>query len=522
MSINHIIDKDIIPKFDLYAKSINLDPVDGIIDPLKFKASNNDVINFSSLPSYGAPSERLTSNGDGTCSWVAGTGTSGIEYGGSIPVTTGQIATYSAPDGSLVDKTTYTESELFLKDGSRQMTGSLNMSGNSIDNNLILNTATIQPNPIFDPVNLNIQADNTNIFTTKLSVEGPLNAWDFFVDGTTPQPEVRLNLLDLNMNTRNILGAKDIDCTTIQGNTGDLDVQSNLNMLGNTLKVDNIQSQLGPGDILFASNINLFSRDIKFGGSCQVTSFEPTDLKQSEIDCNAHLDFDSTFDIRGVKDLSTTNIDAQTTSTNILNGGLSPDITVNSNLDLNGTKEIKGVTNLEVSTINSITPVGGLYCGISDGVVINQASGVTDLLPSSSVGSLSIPANGFKVGDAYHLVIAGIFPDESKGDDVEIEIKQNGTVIGSVTLEYENFDTVESNFELEADFVIRSVGVTGSLASNIDFTFNKKVTKDFKGTRTTSITTINTTTASSLTVTATVTGASSSIQSRLAYLRKQY
>ena len=151
------------------------------------------------------------------------------------------------------------------------------------------------------------------------------------------------------------------------------------------------------------------------------------------------------------------------------------DITITSNIDMSG-------NNIDVNSINGITPVGGLYSGISNGVVINQASGVTDLLPTSSVGSLSIPADGFQVGDAYHLVVAGIFPDEKKDDDVEIVIKQNGTVIGSVTLDYEDGDIVESNFELEADFVIRSVGVTGSLASNIDFTFNKKVSKDFKGT----------------------------------------
>jgi len=195
---------------------------------------------------------------------------------------------------------------------------------------------------------------------------------------------------------------------------------------------------------------------------------------------------------------------------------VTPDINILNTLDLN-TNVIENV-----SSINGLTPVGGLYSGISDGTVINQASGQSDLLPVSSVGSLNIPANGFQVGDAFHLVVAGTFPSETKGDDVTIDIKQNGTTLGSVTLDYENFDTSPSNFEIEADFLIRSTGVTGSLATNIDFTFNKKVTKDFKGTRSTSITTLDTTTASSLSVLAQVNGGSSSIQSTLAYLRKQY
>jgi hypothetical protein len=222
------------------------------------------------------------------------------------------------------------------------------------------------------------------------------------------------------------------------------------------------------------------------------------------------------FDVAGYDLLNCANVKV----TNIEGIG-SSDVTVSSNIDMNS-NDIVNIDNMNVSTINNITPVGGLYSGISDGVVINQASGQTDLLPVSSVGSLVIPANGFKIGDVFHIVVAGIFPTESKNDDITIDVKQNGTTIASINLELEDFDTVPSNFELEMDFVIRSIGVAGVVSSNLDFSFNKKVSKDFKGTRSTDITTIDTTTASSLSVLATVNGAGSSIQSRMAYLRKQY
>ena len=163
-----------------------------------------------------------------------------------------------------------------------------------------------------------------------------------------------------------------------------------------------------------------------------------------------------------------------------------------------------------------------MYCVISDGVVINQASGQANLLPVSSVGSFSIPANGFQVGDAFHLVVAGILPSEDRDDDITIDVKQNGTTIASINLELEDFDTEPSNFELEMDFVVRSIGVAGVIASNADFSFNRRVSRDFRGTRSTDITTIDTTTPSSLSVLATVNGPTSSIQSRLAYIRKQY
>ena len=200
-------------------------------------------------------------------------------------------------------------------------------------------------------------------------------------------------------------------------------------------------------------------------------------------------------------------------------------ISVTSEFKMNQ-NDITNVGNLEVVSVNNLTPVGGVYSGISDGATISSST-FTDLLPTTSVGSLSVPANTFLLGSAFHLVCSGIFPSESKNDDVEIELCaiQGATNIqlGVVRLELENFDTEPSNFELEADFVIRSLGVSAQVAVSFDFTFNKKITSDFKGTRATNLATIDTTQASTLALNARIVGSNgSSIKSTLAYLRKQY
>jgi len=198
------------------------------------------------------------------------------------------------------------------------------------------------------------------------------------------------------------------------------------------------------------------------------------------------------------------------------------DITVSSNIDMNS----NNISN--VASINGLTPVGGIYSGISDGTEITQAMGTSDLFPTSSVGTLSVPANGFSVGSAYHLVCSGIFPSENKNDDVEIELcavlaDTSVVVLGSILIGLENFDTEPSNFELESDFVIRSVGLTGQVAVSFDFTFNKKITADFRGTRATNLATLDTTQSASLQLNATITGGNgSTIKSTLAYLRRQY
>ena len=54
------------------------------------------------------------------------------------------------------------------------------------------------------------------------------------------------------------------------------------------------------------------------------------------------------------------------------------------------------------------------------------------------------------------------------------------------------------------------IGATGSIVSNIDWTFNKSLTKDFKGSRSVTVTTIDTTTASTLSVTGEIVGQNNS------------
>ena len=319
------------------------------------------------------------------------------------------------------------------------------------------------------------------------------------------------NITNLQNDKLNIDGSS-IMTGNLQMGFNSLTSVNNITAIGTiagNLNANSLQGLLPGTDIPVNTNLNFLSiSDIKNLNNLQTQSISSTDGVSINIQDDINMGL---YDINNCNDIK---INALTTNT-------APNIVSNNNIDMN-TNDLLDVGNMNVSTINNITPVGGLYSGISDGVVINQASGQTDLLPVSFVGSLSIPANGFQVGDAFHLVVAGIFPTESNTDDITIEIKQNGTTIASINLELENFDTLPSNFELEMDFIIRSTGTSGSVATNLDFSFNKRVSKDFRGTRSTDITTINTTTATTLSVLATVNGAGSSIQSRLAYLRKQY
>ena len=183
---------------------------------------------------------------------------------------------------------------------------------------------------------------------------------------------------------------------------------------------------------------------------------------------------------------------------------------------------LKKFNTLWIDKINGITPVGGLYAGLSDGVLV-QGGFLTSLLPvtGTPVNGLSIPANGFTVGDSFHLVCSGDIPTGNSGDVVTITLNQNGSQLAQLTLDMEN--STNTFFELEADFVCRAIGVTGEFITSFDFTFNKTLLKDFKGSRHVQLSTINTTTASTLTLTAQFSGVFlSTMRTRLFYLRKQF
>jgi hypothetical protein len=170
------------------------------------------------------------------------------------------------------------------------------------------------------------------------------------------------------------------------------------------------------------------------------------------------------------------------------------------------------------------TQVGNLYCMIADGATITQSSLETSLLASGVgdfVGTLTVPADGFAVGDAFHFVVAGdcVFDEDNV---ITLNLK-NGGVLATITMELEN-TTGTTSWELEADFVIRSIGATGSIITNFDFTFNKKAIKDFKGVRNVVVSSIDTTAPNTLDITAEFTTAlqPSSITAKLAYLKRMH
>jgi hypothetical protein len=562
MSINHLINEDAVPKYDIYTNDITLEE-EGKIENAKIKVANNDIVDFSSLASFGAPSERLTSLGNGKLAWVAGSGTSGIEYGGTIPLTLNTLAKYSATDGSIVDKTSFVDTDILLKDGSVAMSGNLDLNNNSLLNagdisisgNTISSTGflefvsgsterinfksdsgilSLENNNLGSGVNIELAqfgGTNFNIIKQTGNVDFCAESNDtveFTTDCFGTNKKVILNPTtattqlrdyDLDMNSNDITNVSNttsgvINCLTINSTdaktnrvfvTGTLDMTTNNINNVNLLDVDNIQSS-NPS-ISFNTPIDMNLNNITRVNDLETSTISAVSSSINMVN-NVSL---ANNNITSVGTITSNVVDAQTTSTLVLNSGINPDLDVNTNLDFDNLYEIKGVTNIQTTDlntdtlsanapateiklgtntdlnldgnsiiglelINGIQPSGGVYSNPSSNNYAG-ATAETDILTGTEYGSKTIPADEFVAGSLYSLKIGGEF-DATNNDVFTIRVVSNfglGTEAEFVNIPITITDTNLTNqyFELEIDFAIRTTGGAGvaSILTNGSFDY---------------------------------------------------
>lgn len=445
-----------------------------------------------------------------------------VAYNGVLPSTVDSL-TYIDDITGNINQSTITNTAL-TNDLAQIGTNVTNIGLNTTAIGVNAGNITLNENDIID-----LQQDVTDLGNEKLNLTGGTMSGNIDLDGNA--------LFNLRTITGNgidsvqiLNGGQGLDCFVdrariqsvnnieLSAGSNAISCESALTMNNNDIQdvsnllVENIKSYDNVADIVVQNTLNLSNNNIT--GVNNLSTLEVTSNGGAAVNFKDDIDMGE-YEINNCNELRVS----------VISSAFTPDVNILSTLDLNN-NDIENVGNLEVASVNNLTPVGGIYSGISDGATISSST-FTDLLPTTSLGSLSVPADTFLLGSAFHLVCAGIFPSEDAKDDVEIELCaiQGATTVqlGLVRLDLENFEDEPSNFELEADFIIRTLGVAAQVAVSFDFTFNKKVTKDFKGTRATNLATIDTTQDSTLQLNARIIGSnSSSIKSTLAYLRKQY
>lgn len=159
--------------------------------------------------------------------------------------------------------------------------------------------------------------------------------------------------------------------------------------------------------------------------------------------------------------------------------------------------------NLADFNSNPYTQIGGLFAQTGNGTPIT-ATVVETTLIDGGVGSLSVPANTFKVGDSFVASMGGIISC-ANNEGLQIKIKEGSVILastGALTMPQCN----TQRWDLQVRFTIRAIGGAGVavIASFGQFTYSKDASSTYEGADFSTInnTTFNTTTSSTLNITA--------------------
>lgn len=129
-----------------------------------------------------------------------------------------------------------------------------------------------------------------------------------------------------------------------------------------------------------------------------------------------------------------------------------------------------GTPSHPLSVVPTPPPTIGFYAQTVVSSTITNTTTETSIV-GSGVGTLSVPANGFLVGDSFHAKIGGVISAQN-GDDITINIKTGATVLATTGLI--SLEAVTSlGWEMEMDFTIASIGAAGDMCTNGNFAYNR-------------------------------------------------
>jgi len=186
-------------------------------------------------------------------------------------------------------------------------------------------------------------------------------------------------------------------------------------------------------------------------------------------------------------------------------------------------------TDTKQTTLSSI-----IYSPTNNYGLFNQTGSSTPVVNTTSelslvgggVGTLSVPANGFTKGDAYHAIVTGTLSSRNN-DTLRIRIKAGAVTLadtGNVTMA----GATENGYKLEIYFSIHEVGAAGvaDIATAGTFMYTKEASTDFQGVNFSTInsSSFDTTISNTLSVTAQwgAANAGNSIYSEIFTLNKTF
>ena len=189
-------------------------------------------------------------------------------------------------------------------------------------------------------------------------------------------------------------------------------------------------------------------------------------------------------------------------------------------------KSIQANSPTEVYTIEDIQGNIGLFAQTASSTPVTNTIVETSLI-NGGVGTLSVPANGFQVGDSFKGVLIGHLSCVGTAT-LHIRIKTAAGILLADTGVMAMNATTSKHWKLDVDFTVRTLGVAtvASIASGGLFAYTKNSGLNFEGVNFSIVnnTTFDTTVSNTLVITAqwNTNNAGNSIYSEIFTLSKTY
>jgi len=186
---------------------------------------------------------------------------------------------------------------------------------------------------------------------------------------------------------------------------------------------------------------------------------------------------------------------------------------------------MSAIIHIDKYTQNPYGYLSRLYTQTNSSTPVTNTIAETSLL-DGGLGTLTVPANMFKVGDSFHAVATGHI-NSVNNHTLQIRIKSDGIVLadtGVITMAA----STAKHWKLEVEFIIRAIGASGvaRIATGGTFFYTKDASNAFEGTNFSTETTtgFDTTISNTLAITAQwgTANAGDSIYSEIFTLNKTY
>ena len=101
----------------------------------------------------------------------------------------------------------------------------------------------------------------------------------------------------------------------------------------------------------------------------------------------------------------------------------------------------------------------GLFAQTANSTLITNTTAESSLI-NGGVGTLTIPANGFQVGDSFRAVFGGVM-NANNNQNITIRVKAGSIVLLDSGLQNLGSNVINDIWSLNIDFTIRAIGAAG-------------------------------------------------------------